>query len=229
MQNSASQLLWLTLKQNWLLALGLAALATLPTEILSEAMGWGTMDPQGYLAEAAWLPVSMLCQLALLRSMGKLLNADAGNPPLRGSALASSLGAEFLFSLRFCVVILLWFLPALLFISIFGLEPIWARLIAALLALGACIPSSMYMLRRIFSPTVVLWQGLKASASLEESARLSQGKLASLLWPLTLYNGIALILEGLSGYSLPLTLVVLPLSFLLPCVILAWAYHILTL
>jgi hypothetical protein len=223
------RLLGLTLKKYWLEALCLAALATLPTEILSEAMGWGTMDPQGYLIEAAWLPVAMLCQLAMLRRIGKLLNVNAGEPKLRGTTLASALGAEFLFSLRFCVVLLLYCLPALIFISIFGLESIWSRLIATLLALAGSIPCSLYMLRRLFSPTVVLWQGLKASESLRESARLSQGKLGLILWPLLLWNGIALIFEGLSGYFLALTLVVLPLSFLFSTVVLAWAYYILTL
>jgi hypothetical protein len=225
---SAWRLLWLTLKEHWLEALGLALLATLPAEILNTAMNWGAMDPGSYLAEAAWLPVTMLCQLALLRRMGRILNPESGSPQLRGSALASAIGAEFLISLRFCVVVLLWALPALIFLSIFGLEAVWARVIFALLALLASIPCLLYMLRRLLSPAVVLWQGLKASASLDESARLTAGKLSSVIWPLIVMNGIGLILEGLSD-SLPFEAFSLPLSFLLSSAALAWSYRILTL
>lgn len=225
----ALSLLWLAIKKRPFFCFGLAIFATLPTEIASDLLGWGSMDPQSYLAEAAWTPIALLCSLALLRQMGRMANPEAGSPALRGKLLASSLGAEILLGMRFCTVILLCAIPALLFLSIFGLEPLWARVAFAALALAAAIPSTTYMLRRLFTPTVVLWQGLQASESLRESARLSQGKLRQVLWPLLLINGFALILEGLSGESLGLAALLLPPSFLLSQGVLAWAYHILTL
>jgi hypothetical protein len=217
------------LKSSWPAALGLSLLATLPPEILNQAMGWNLLDPGTALGEAAWLPATALCQLLLLKRLGRLLNSQAGTPAVLGGTLLSAIGCEFLLALRFCKVVLLWALPALFVLAAFGLERLTARLAVAALALGAAVPCLLYLLQRVFSAPIVLWQGLKASQALDESARLSSGRLKSVLWPLVLFNGIGLILEGISGDSLAVSALVLPLSFLLSNTALAWSYRRLTL
>jgi len=225
----AFSLLGRGLRQYPLLLLGLAILASWPTEILGEAMGWSMMDAGGYLAEALWFPVFMLCQLAMLRRMGRGLNPSAAQVPLRPGILGSALAAEILLSLRFCVVIFLWALPSLLLLSLIGLEPLWARIVLAMVAAASAFPCVLWILRRLFTPAVILWQGLGASAAIDESARLSQGKMRQVLWPLIALNGIGLILEGVSGLLESGGLVALPLSFILGNASIALAYRILTL
>lgn len=203
----------------------LAALATLPPDLFNDALGYDMMAPQGYLAEILWFPVFTLCQLALLRA----LHTEGGSPPLTARMLASALGAELLLGLRFCAVILLWALPSIVLLSIFGLEPVWARCLLALSALLGAIPCIAWILRRLFTPAIVLWQGLNASEAIAESARLSQGKLKKLLVPLLILNGIGLILEGIGSLWEPFSLISLPLSFVFGNFAIIWAWRILTL
>jgi hypothetical protein len=207
----------------------LAALATLPPELYSEAKQWDALNPYANFLELLWYPFSIYAELRILRQIGRSLNAEAGSPALSLQAMASSLGAELLFSLRFASLILLCLLPALLLLSIAGLESHWSQLGIALLLLAGSIPATDYFLRRLFTSPIVLWQGLKASAALEESARLCRGKMKQILPNLLLWSALSMILENLGGISLPLTLLALPLSFILNTVLLAWCYHILTL
>jgi hypothetical protein len=192
-------------------------------------MNWSVVDPGPYLAERAWLPIFKLCQLSLLRRMGCIMHPSAGSPPLAGRTLASSLGAELLLALRFCVVVLACALPAIATLAFLGLESRLNQALVLLLALLGALPCLYYVIRRIFSAPIVLWQGLSAAQALEESARLSQGKLRRILWPILLLNGIALVLEGLSGDSMALSMLLLPLGFMLSVAATAWAYRILTL
>jgi hypothetical protein len=223
-----SALLWRSCREFPWLCLGLCALATLPTEWLGDALGWTAVDPQSTLAELVWLPVATLCELALLRRLGQFLSPQAGAPQLRGALLGSAIGAEFLLGMRLCIVVLLWSLPALVVLSAFGLENLWARLLFGCLAALAALKSLHWALCRLLTPCVVLWQGLPASQALQESARLTEGKLGSIFWPIAFFMGIPLILQLLSGESILANSLVLPLSSLLSCVVTAWAYHSLT-
>jgi hypothetical protein len=214
-------LLWGSLKARPLALLGAAALATLPLELLAFAMDWDAVHPGNVLAELLWLPVTMACQLAALGILG-----GRGSASWAGSLL-SALGAELLLALRFCVVVLLCALPALACAAALGVEELGPQLLAAGLALAALPFCLLYLLRRFFAAPIVLWQGLSGAQALEESVRLSRGKLRLVLLPLLLWNGIGLILEGISGGAFKI--VALPLSFLLSQASLAWAYSILTL
>jgi hypothetical protein len=230
MRNSttAYALLWRCLRQDPWICLGLAALATLPTEFLGDYLGWTVVDPGSALSEAAWIPVATLCELALLRRMGILLNPDSATPALRGALLRSAIGAEFLIGLRLCVVVLLWSIPALVVLSAMGLEGIWGRILFGCLACLAAWKSVQWALRRMLSPCVVLWQGLPASQALDESDRLCRGNLGSILGPVAVLMGFPLILQLLSGDSILANALVLPLSTLMSCAATAWAYGQLT-
>jgi hypothetical protein len=206
----------------------LAALASLPTELVSDYFNWGAMEPASYGAELVWLPVALACQLALLDLLGPYMTPAKPAQAVLGRPTASAFGAELLLSFRFCYVALGWFLPALICIALFGLEPLWARILSAILVLAAIPPCLLYMLRRFFAAPVILWQGLNASESLAESARLSQGKLLKIFGPALLWGGIAVVLEYLFSDTL-WKLLSLPLSFLLTQALTAWAYGILTL
>jgi len=203
--------------------LGLAALATLPTELLGLWKDWDAMSPQSVAAELGWLPVAVACQLGLLVLFGKKKGLDIRQ------ALPSALGVELLLALRFCVVALLWALPSLFAFSLLGVASAPARLTVLILALAGAVPASLWMLRRIPAQAMVLYQGLNASQAIDESARSTQGRLKSVLIPLLLWNILAqlLSLPGLAWE--PLNLLLLPLSLLISQSALAKAYAKLTL
>jgi hypothetical protein len=217
----------LKLKTLILPSLALAALASLPTEFLNEAMHWDSLSPESYLAEIIWMPVEIYCGLRLLSLWGQAFGLKAGLDPRR--VLASALGLELLTSLLFCKVALLWALPALLCLSVFGVATAAAKLGLALLVLGGAIPPCLWMLERLPAQAVILWQGLSASEALKESAALSRGKLKSALIPLLFWNLVAQGLEGLGLLADPVNWLVLPLSLIVCQAALAKAYRNLTL
>jgi hypothetical protein len=214
-------------KQVLLPSFAWAALASLPTEFLCEALHWDSLSPQSYAAEILWMPVEIYCSLRLLSLWGQIFGLKAGLKPRQ--VLASALGLEILISLLFCRVALLWALPALSWLSLFGLAAPAARLGLLVLVLGGAIPPALWMLERLPAQAVILWQGLNASQALKESADLSRGKLKSALIPLLFWNLLAQGLEGLGLLSDPLNWLLLPLSLILSQAALAQAYRKLTL
>jgi hypothetical protein len=126
-------------------------------------------------------------------------------------------------------VVLACLLPAIAALAFFGLEHFWSRALVAALSLAGAVPSLLYVLRRLFAAPIVLWQGLNACQALNESAHLAKNRLRLVIKPLLLLNGIALVLEGLSGDSMALSMLLLPLGFMLSVAATAWAYRILTL
>lgn len=204
---------------------GLAALAALPSEFLGLWTGWGMMDWQTYVAELIWTPAMLWCQLQGLAWMGQILSPSAQPPLISARTLASSFGAEILLSLRFCGVALACLVPALAALAVLGWEKPSSRVAVSALALAGALPAAIYLLRRLFSQPVVLWQGLNASQALAESAALTRGKLKSVLAVLLAMNLLALGLQGLSETMDWLFVPCLPLAFLLATTALAWSYR----
>lgn len=199
-------------------------IATLPTEILSQWRDWQALSPESAIAEVLWLPVTLYAQLHILSLLGKT------RPKLApATALPSAIGVELLLALRFFRVLLLWELPALVAFSLFGLETFGAKFIVAALALSGSVAPALWLLRRLCATPIVLWQGLNASQAIDESARLTLGKLKSVIIPLLLWNALAEVLGSLGLVSSTLNIVILPISLLISTVALAAAYRKLTL
>jgi hypothetical protein len=200
-----------------------AALATLPPEFLSQGLGWQALSPESAISQVVWMPIALYCQLKILATRGLPVKLAPA------TALPSVIGVEFLLALRFCKVLLLWLLPALAAFSLLGLETFNAKIIVMALAVAGSVPAVLWFLRRLCATAVVLWQGLSAGAAIDESARLAQGKLKSVIVPLLLWNALALLVEFLGLASDALNAVVLPLSLLITTFALGGAYRKLTL
>ena len=185
------------------------------------------MSPESAIAQVLWMPVALFCQLKILEALGAAKGLPAKLAP--AAALSSAIGVELLLALRFCRVLLISLLPALVAFSILGLESGFAKVLVVSLSLVCGIAPMLWFLRRLCATAFVLWQGLDAGKALAQSALLSQGKLKSVLVPLLLWNVLAQGLEALGLASETLNLAMLPLSLFISCAALASAYRKLTL
>ncbi len=158
----------------------LAAVAVLPPELLARARGWAIVDP-GYLgAQLAWWLPDLALRLILLWRVGLSLGL---RPKILGPSLVfrRALATELRVALGLCVVTLVALIPAAWWIASFGLDTLSVRAIAIALFMLAAIPAALYLLRRMLTPCVLLWEGGSYVAALNRSARLSRGY-SVLLW-----------------------------------------------
>ncbi len=212
-----------------------AAAGTLPLVALQAWKNWDPLSPESVLAQLLWIPVGIYCQLRVLDSLAKAetdpnLKAPGADA---AAALPSAIGAELLFSLRFCVLAELCFLPALLALSVLGVEkPLKIGIILVLALLGA-LPLAGWAFKRLFALAVVLWQGLNAGQALAESARLAPWKkLKTFILPLLLWFGLAFLLQSaieMAEGPAWLDFLLQPLAFLIAQAALLWGYLKLTL
>ena len=216
-------------RPTWQRALGRPAfwgwlcLASLPPELISQALGWELVDP-GYIALLLlWWPLDTLGRLAALREL-----LSPATPELRGAvtALPSALAAEILVGLRSGVLALAGLVPAIAVLSYLGVGTPAARVLLLALALVGLLPSALYALRRMLAPRQLLLAPLNASQALDASAQTLHGHLRPFLllaaplivasWALDLGGlalpwGVALALGPLS-----LALELLPLALFDP-------------
>lgn len=143
-----------------------AALATLPPEGFKQAMG---LDWRGaLLADLAWTPLALACQIRLLILLGEAAGRDRpGGGTWR--AFRDILGANFLMGLRLAVMAQAGLLPALMLLALIHPASLAYYPLFALLALAGLVPALRLLYLWIPVPAWVLWRGLGPVKAMEAS------------------------------------------------------------
>lgn len=209
-------------------ALGVACLACWPLLAAQDYLQLDRYSPQDFILQLAWAPARIFLDLILLDYAYALLAKKQAFKAWPWHLAPRALAIELTLTAQLAKRFMLGLLPlAALAAYLSGIDQLGLMrpLLWLLGPLGLSL-LTLFVLRRLCAPLILLYQGLPALDCLGESLRLSQGRFRSVLLPLGLlslaFGSFEEFGAGLGAYA---SWLLGPLSALGSAWALAWAYQ----